>query len=135
MSKPNIEIVDKGKDFKVYYMWQDISDLSLYDRTKAIERFVNNATKTLETLISSDLREFLGRYGIIPQDGSEQALERAFLELEHKGKQLGIIDRYYKLNDEHIISESPNKMTVIYENKEKTIIGCMIEVRIENVYD
>lgn len=133
MSKPTIEIVDKGNDYKVYYMWQDISDLSLYDRTKAIERFVDNATKTLEMLISSDLREFLGRYGIIPQDGSESALNRAILQLEQKGKQIGIIDRYYKLNDEHIISESPNKMTIIYENKEKTIIGCMIEARLEDL--
>jgi len=126
--KPKIEIIEEGRDYKIYYMHQDISGLELYDRAKAIERFVNNATKTLETLISNDLRHFLRRYGIIPYDGSEKSLEKAFLQLEQKGKDLVIIDRYYQIEDERVIALSPNQMTVIYENDD--LIGCSMEVRI-----
>lgn len=130
MSKPILEIVEQGEFYKVYYLHQDLSGLSLYERTKAIERFINNATKTLEIAISSDLRHYLREYGIIPQDGSESALQRAFLELEQKGKVVAIIDRYYKLNDEHIIAESPNHMTVILESE--NFLGCSMEVRLED---
>lgn len=126
--KPVIEIIEQGKDYKIYYMHQDLTDLDLFSRTKAIERFVNNATKTLETLISSDLRHFLRGYGIIPQDGSEKSLEQAILKLNNLGKEIVIIDRYYQLEDERTIAISPNQMTVIYEND--NLIGCSMEVRI-----
>ena len=128
--KPKIEIIEQSKNHKVYYMHQDISGLELYDRAKAIERFINNATKTLETLISSDLRHFLRVYGIIPYDGSEKSLEKAFLELEQKGKELVIIDRYYQIEDERVIAISPNQMTVIYETQD--LLGCSMEVRLED---
>lgn len=128
MSKPILEIIEQGQDYKIYYLHQDLSNLSLYDRTKAIERFINNATKTLEIAISSDLREFLKRYGIIPQDGSESALKEAFDLLKLKGKEVEIRDRYYQLNDERAIAISPNMMTIIMENE--NLIGASMEVRL-----
>lgn len=130
-TKPYIEIIEKDKDHIVYCMFQDLSGLNLFDHTKAIERFINNATKTLETLISHDIREFLRVRGIIIQDGSNQALERAFLELESKGYSIAIIDRYYQIGDERIISESPNQMTIIQEDDD--LIGCSMEIRIEEI--
>lgn len=128
--KPIIEIIEEGNDYKIYYMHQDLTGLDLFSRTKAIERFVNNATKTLETLISADLRHFLRWYGIIPSDGSEKSLEQAILKLNNLGKEIIIIDRYYQLEDERTIAISPNQMTVIYEND--NLIGCSMEVRIGN---
>lgn len=130
-TKPVIEIVEKDEEHIIYYMYQDLMGLNLYDRTKAIERFINNATKTLEIAISNDLREILRKNGIIPQDGSESALKRAFDKLEDKGYKIAIIDRYYQIEDERIIGESPNQMTVIMEDK--FIIGCSMEIRLEEV--
>lgn len=130
-TKPVIEIVEKDEEHIIYYMYQDLMGLNLYDRTKAIERFINNATKTLEIAISNDLREILRKNGIIPQDGSESALTRAFDKLEDKGYKIAIIDRYYQIEDERIIGESPNQMTVIMEDK--FIIGCSMEIRLEEV--
>ena len=130
-TKPVIEIVEKDEEHIIYYMYQDLMGLNLYDRTKAIERFINNATKTLEIAISNDLREILRKNGIIPQDGSESALKRAFDKLEDKGYAIAIIDRYYQIEDERIIGESPNQMTVIMEDK--FIIGCSMEIRLEEV--
>ena len=130
-TKPVIEIVEKDEEHIIYYMYQDLMGLNLYDRTKAIERFINNATKTLEIAISNDLREILRKNGIIPQDGSESALKRAFDKLEDKGYEIAIIDRYYQIEDERIIGESPNQMTIIMEDK--FIIGCSMEIRLEEV--
>ena len=132
MKKPTIDVIESRPTAKIYYMHQDISGLELYDRTKAIERFINNATKTLETLLSADLRHFLRLYGIIPQDGSEKSLEKAINELELKGYELVVIDRYYQLGAENIIAESPNHMTVIYE--EENLLGCSMEVRIDEIH-
>lgn len=132
-TKPVIEIVEKDEEHIIYYMYQDLMFLNLYDRTKAIERFINNATKTLEIAISNDLREILRKNGIIPQDGSESALKRAFDKLEDKGYEIAIIDRYYQIEDERIIGESPNNMTCIMEDK--FIIGCSMEIRVEEIKD
>lgn len=129
MSKPRIDLIDSDKFSKTYYMHQDLSGLDLYERTKAIERFANNATKTLETLISSDIRDFLRGFGIIPQDGSESALHEAFLKLKIKGFVVEIRDNYLNLYDEHIICESPNMMTIVLENK--NLIGCSISVEVK----
>ena len=130
-TKPVIEIVEKDEEHIIYYMYQDLMGLNLYDHTKAIERFINNATKTLEMLISQDIREFLRVRGISIQDGSESALKEAFDKLEDKGYKIAIIDRYYQIEDERIIGESPNQMTVIMEDK--FIIGCSMEIRLEEV--
>lgn len=128
-TKPVIEIVEKDEEHIIYYMYQDLMGLNLYDRTKAIERFINNATKTLEIAISNDLREILRKNGIIPQDGSESALTRAFDKLEDKGYKIAIIDRYYQIEDERIIGESFNEMTIILEGE--NLISCSIEIRLE----
>ena len=125
MNKPVIEIVEKDEKHIIYYMHQDLSGLDLYERTKAIERFINNATKTLETLISSDLRHFLSGYGIIPYDGSEKSLEMAIAKLNDIGKEIYIIDRYYEIENEKTIAISQNNMTVIFEDD--NLIGCSID--------
>lgn len=125
MNKPVIEIVEKDEKHIIYYMHQDLSSLDLYERTKAIERFINNATKTLETLISSDLRHFLRGCGIIPYDGSEKSLEMAIAKLNDLGKEIYIIDRYYEIENEKTIAISQNNMTVIFEDD--NLIGCSID--------
>ena len=113
----------------VYVMSLPIKGLNLYERAKAIKRFVEIETKVLEQVLESNLRHILRANGIIPQDGSNQALEKAITELEIKGKTIQIIDRYYEIGNEHIVGESPNHMTVI---EEEEILSCAIEVVINN---
>lgn len=108
----------------------DISNLTIYERAKATKRFIDNETKVLEMVMESDLREILRSNGVIPYDGTESALERAFVQLEAKGKKIIINDRYYELYDEKIIGESPNKMTVIQEDK---ILSCAMEIIIYEI--
>ena len=133
ITKPKIEIIDEGiKDNEIhrtYVMTQELDDLSLYDRTKGIERFINKETKVLEMLLESDLRRILKEFGVIPYDGSESALNEAFDTLKRKGVFVRIVDRYYELENENIIGESPNKMTIILEDD--NFISCAMEIVVE----
>lgn len=103
----------------------NISGLDLYNRAKATKKFIDNDTKVLETVIETNLREFLRGCGIIPQDGSKLALEKALMQLELQGKSIEIIDRYYEIGQERIIGLSSNEMTVIEEDN---ILSCAMEI-------
>ena len=114
-----------SEDGKVFVLSQNIKGLNEYERAKAIEGFIQRETKVLEMALETYLRQVLRDNGINIQDGSKSALERAFLELENKGKSIGIVDRYYEINNERIIGESPNEMTVILEDD---ILSSAIEI-------
>ena len=110
---------------KIFHMSLDISGLDLYERAKATRKFINSDTKVLEMVIETNLREFLRGNGIIPQDGKESSLKLAFQELHKKGKRVDVIDRYLDLENEKIVGESANHMTVILEDN---ILSCAMEM-------
>ena len=131
MAKKELAIKEYESEYgKVFVLSQSIKNLNAYETAKATTRFINNETKVLEMAIETYLRQLLRENGINIQDGSKEALERAFLELEHKGKKIAIIDRYYELNNERIIGESPNQMTCINEDG---VLSCAMEVVLEDV--
>ena len=103
----------------------NIGGLNTYERAKATKRFIDNETKVLEMVLESDLREILRVNGVIPHDGSRSSLERAFAQLEVKGYKLEVRDRYYEINNEKIVGESPNQMTVILE---ESTLSCAMEI-------
>ena len=110
---------------KVYVLSMNVKDFGVYEKAKAITRFINKETKVLEQVIEGDLRQVLRENGISIDDGSNQALEKAFTLLEQKGKAIVINDRYYEIGNERIIGESPNQMTIIQEDD---TISCAMEV-------
>ena len=101
---------------KIFVLSQSIKGLSEYERAKITERFINKETKVLEMAMETYLRQFLRNNGVSIKDGSQDALNRAFLELENKGIEIDIVDRYYEINGERIIGQSPNEMTIINED-------------------
>ena len=101
---------------KIFVMSMSINGLGIYEKAKATKRFMETETKVLEQVLDTYLRQVLRDNGIIPDDGSNQALEKAFTELEIKGKTIEIRDRYFEFQGEKIIGESPNCMTVIEED-------------------
>lgn len=131
MPKKKLDIkVIKGEEpySKIYILSQSIIGFSTYERAKAIHNFVEKETKVLEIAIENDLREFLKKHDISIKDGSNEALNRALIELECKGFRIGIRDRYYQIGDERIIGESPNSMTCILE---EGILSAAMEVVID----
>ena len=111
----------------IYVMSMSIKGLGIYEKAKAIKRFKDRETQVLEQVLDSDLRQILRNYGIIPEDGSDQALEKAFNQLETKGVHIEIRDRYFEFQGERIIGESPNKMTIIVE-EDGTLLSCAMEI-------
>lgn len=118
-------IAGDSENSTIYIMSLNISGLDLYESAKAKRKFINNDTKVLEMVLETDLRHILKLNGIIPQDGSESSLEKAFALLEIKGKSIEIRDRYCEIGNEKIIGESANHMTVIQEGN---ILSCAMEV-------
>ena len=128
--KTKIEII-KGEtpNSKIYIMTLPVDTTNLYELAKQKRRFMESETRVLEMVIEGDLREILKSKGIIPKDGSQESLQEAFNELEKQGFSIEIRDRYYEINNEQIVGESPNRMTVILENN---ILSCAMEVEINN---
>lgn len=125
--------IQKGEEAnsKIYIMSMNIKGLGVYERAKATKRFVDKETKVLEMVLENDLRDILRSNGIIPLDGSESALNDAFVQLKCQGKEISIIDRYYDLYGEKIIKESENHMTVIEEDG---ILSCAMEISVHEVW-
>ena len=132
MGKKELVKIDiyKGEEpgSKIYVLSMNIKDFSIYERAKAITRFVDKETKVLEMAIENDLREFIKSKGIKVYDGSISALNRAFYDLENQGITFDIIDRYKALESEHVIGESENQMTIIEEDG---VLSCAMEVIID----
>lgn len=118
-----IEVL-KGEEGQVFVLNQDIKGFNVYQKAKAINTFISSETKALETAIDVYVRGVLRENGIKIADGSNVALERAFLELENKGKSINLVDRYYEINNENIVGEI-NNMTVILEDD---VLSCAVEV-------
>ena len=69
-----------------YYLTQDISGLTLYQKTKVIDKFIRQETKVLENCVENELRAIFSRFGINIQDNTESALNSAFETLKTKRK-------------------------------------------------
>ena len=131
MSKKKIELKTyDSENGKIFVLTQNIKDYNEYEKAKAINHFISNETKVLETILDNHCRTLLRENGVKIQDGSNSALNQAICELKVKGKDIAIIDRYYEINNERIIGQSPNQMTVIQEDD---TLSCAIEVVLEDV--
>lgn len=121
-----IDIFDgETPNSKVFVLTMDISGLGIYEKAKAKVKFINKETLVLEQVIDDYLRQVFREKGVSIEDGSVDALKRAFIILESQGICIGVYDRYYEINGERIIGESPNGMTVIEEDGK---LSCAMEV-------
>lgn len=115
----------------IYVLSLNINGLTTYERAKAIARFIDKETRVLEMAIDNDLRQVIRALGVSIADGSDDAMAQALADLRAKGIEIALIDRYYELNNEKIIGESPNHMTVIEEDG---VISSAMEVIVnENI--
>lgn len=127
-----IDILDgENENSKIFVLSQNIRGLSTYERAKAINTFVNRETNVLKTCLDSHVRHVLVENDILPDDGSQSALNDALLKLEaKKGKQVVFYDRYgeYECN-ETVIGQSPLNWTCINESD---TLSCAIEIEVRN---
>ena len=117
------------KDENCYYLTQSLLGMSLYQRTKAIKKFINHETKILEDCIENEIRAIFQRNGINVYETTESVLNDLFGALNEKGKDIAIVDLYKdtELDNCVMVGTSPNKMTVWLENND--LLQCGIEVK------
>lgn len=103
--------------------------MSLYQRTKAIEKFIRHETKILENCIETEIKAIFQRNGINVYDTSESALNELFSALNSKGKRIEITDLFECKVDDNcvLLGKSPNKMTVWLEDE--ILLECGIRIR------
>jgi len=120
-----IETFEGDNHSQIFVMSMNVRGMTIYEKAKATERFINRETKVLEQVLETIVRNYLRENGIVVQDGSQKALEHAFWELNKRGKEIDIVDRYLDLHNDTIIAESPNGMTIV---EEEGILSCAMEV-------
>ena len=105
-----------------FYLTQSLVGMSLYQRTKAIEKFIRHETKILENCIETEIKAIFQRNGINVYDTSESALNS-------KGKRIEITDLFECKVDDNcvLLGKSPNRMTVWLEDE--TLLECGIRIR------
>lgn len=133
MAKKQVKIdilQGETENSKIFVISQDISGLNTYEKAKAINTFVNRETKVLETCIENHLRQVLISHGVIPLDGSESALKRAFDDLEYlHHKRIEICNRYVDTKETIIGENAETQMTIINEGD---LLSCAVEVEVIN---
>ena len=118
------------REYDCFYLTQSLLGMSLYQRTKAIKKFVNNETKILEECVETEIRAIFNRNGIIVHSTEESALNDLFSALKSKNKGIEIVDLFKtdKVDDNCVlIGVSPNKITIWLE--EDYLLECGIEIK------
>lgn len=117
------------QDNNCFYLLQNLNGMYLYQRTKAKEKFIKHETKILEQCVENAIREIFAKNGINIYDTEESSLNRAFSELNAKGKDIKITDLYRDRIEYHcmLIGCSPNKMTCWLEDGDLLQCGIQVE--------
>ena len=131
MIKPNLEIIEKDDNHIIYLLSTTYDENNLYEKAKAINKFLTSESKMLEKYLETDLRHFLLVCGIIPSNNTKWALQKAFDTLKRQKKRIVIIDRYKNVDEELIVGVSENEMTVICEKG--GYISISVEIRLEDL--
>lgn len=126
-SKVELKVIDgETPNSKIFVLSQNIKGFSLYDRAKAIHKFIGSETKVLEQALDNHLRQILIQHDIVPQDGSDNELQIALFNFKARWhKEFEIRNRYIDTK-ETIVGEQ-NQMTVI---EEEGILSCAIEIEV-----
>ena len=100
------------------FLTLDLKGLDLYQRGKAIRKFVNSDTKIVEDYADRLCKAILSKYGIKVKDTTELAYKEALDRFNAMGKKLYVVDFYKDTNFDNceIVQRSKNKITVLIED-------------------
>lgn len=111
------------------FLTLDLKGLDLYQRGKAIRKFINSDTKIVEDYADTLIRAIFKRNGINVYGDDKSVLNRAFDTLKQKGKQIEIIDFYQNVDLERceIITTTKTKMTILIEDNRFLQCGIIVK--------
>lgn len=99
----------------IFVLSQNINGLSVYDQARLTNRFISREIKILTTAVENDLRRIFAKHGILLKDYTNDALEVAFAQLNAKGIEIEVVDRYAD-TQEQVIYRKGNDPIVINED-------------------
>lgn len=116
------------------FLTLDLKGLDLYQRGKAIRKFINSDTKIVEDYADTLIRAIFKRNGINVYGDDKSVLNRAFDTLKQKGKQIEIIDFYQNVDLERceIVTTTKTKMTILIEDNRFLQCGIIVKEGIRN---
>lgn len=111
------------------FLTLDLKGLDLYQRGKAIRKFINSDTKIVEDYADTLIRAIFKRNGINVYGDDKSVLNRAFDTLKQMGKQIEIIDFYQNVDLERceIITTTKTKMTILIEDNRLLQCGVIVK--------
>lgn len=111
------------------FLTLDLKGLDLYQRGKAIRKFINSDTKIVEDYADTLIRAIFKRNGINVYGDDKSVLNRAFDTLKQKGKQIEIIDFYQNVDLERceIVTTTKTKMTILIEDNRFLQCGIIVK--------
>ena len=129
--KPVLEVIEEDNNHTILHLYQDISELDLYQKNTTIDRFMKNESKKMENALDKVLRRVLHGLGINYLSNDESVLKSVFATLKGKGMTLIVVDRYKNIKDEQVLGISDNHMTVIIDRYD--VLSIAMEVRLERL--
>ena len=130
MSKTELEIktIDT-EDGKVFILNRNIEGITdTYEIVLVTETFKKQETKLLVNEIERYLKKLYKSKGVNINGTDKKSLKMAFNELQAKGCNIEIVDRYKNLQHEEIIGVY-NGMTII---QEESTLSCAMEIKMRD---
>lgn len=117
------------RDNNCLYLTQDLGDMNIYDKAKAIVDFCNKETKLFETEIDRSILNIFERYGINVCSTDKSVLKRAFGILKDNGIEIVVEDIYENsdLDNTEFVKYTRNHLTIVLE--ENRYIQCGVCVK------
>ena len=115
---------ENGKVFILNRNIEGITDT--YEIVLVTETFKKQETKLLVNEIERYLKKLYKSKGVNINGTDKKSLKMAFNELQAKGYEIEIVDRYKNLQHEEIIG-AYNGMTII---QEESTLSCAMEIRV-----
>ena len=123
MMKPTIT-----KENNCYYLSQDLRGMDLYERTRAIKRFINSDTKILEQCIDTEIKAIFKSKGINAYSSDESVLKSALDTFNRQYGKITIVD-IFKNPVEHCEKiDNKNGMTIVIEDNRFIVCGMEIKI-------
>ena len=117
------------KENNCYYLSQDLSGMDLYERTRAIKRFINSDTKILEECVNNEIKAIFKSKGINAYSNDESVLKGALDTFNRQYGAITLVDLFKKPIERCEKIDNKNGMTIVIEDNR--FIECGMEIKYE----
>lgn len=116
------------KENNCYYLSQDLSGMDLYERTRAIKRFVNSDTKILEECVNNEIKAIFKSKGINAYSNDESVLKTALDTFNRQYGKITIVDLFKNPVERCENIDKKNDITIVIEDNRFIVCGMEIKV-------